>query len=359
MSIPDPAPPSAATSPPKKKRRGIRLAGGLLALLIVSSVAAFYLWLGWVQIVPGEEAIVLRLGRYDRTLRAGPHFYFIGLETLERERVTNRRMEFGYATRAPEASPVETPETDAPPLEYDEDLAERRMLTGDANLVDVEFVLEYDITDLRTFRLSVEDATGIIRDVARAAVREAVARRTVDDVLRSARPAIEADAEQRIGDMLTEYTRVFGGFGSAEAGPSALGITVVSLRLQDVYPPQPVRDAFRDVTSALQDKERLQLEAQTYRDEIVPRARGEAQRLLAEAQGYRDSKVLEAEGEAQRFTALLTEYRKAPEVTRSRLYLETLEAVLPKVDKIIMQSGPGEGIMPYLPLGRRRGSPEP
>lgn len=350
-------PGAVSGSAPKKKpgkgggfRRGIRIAGGLLFVLIALGVAAFYAWLGYVSIDAGEEAIVLRLGKYDRTLTAGPHFYMVGVETLERERVTNRRMEFGYSTRLPETSPLESDETGAAPLEYDQDVAERRMLTGDENLVDVEFVLEYDITDLRTFRLSVEDAGSIIRDVARAAVREAVAERSVDEVLRSARAAVEADAKGRITRMLQSYTE------PSEAGrsQSALGVTIVSLALQDVYPPEPVREAFRDVTSALQDKERLQAEAETYRAEVQPRARGEAQRLMAEAQGYRDAKILEAEGEASRFTALLAEYRKAPDVLRSRLYIETLEEVLPRVDKIIMQEGPGERVMPYLPLGRRR-----
>ena len=337
-------------TPPQ--RRGLaRILGGVSLLIVLGVGLAAYLSIAYVPIVPGEEAIVLRLGRYDRTLRAGPHFYLPPAETVERARVTNRRMEFGYVTRSAPSSPLESESTDAPALEYEADLEERRMLTGDANLVDVEFVLEYDIVDLRTFRLSVEDATGIIRDVSRAAVRAAVAQRSVDDVLRGARPLIEADAEDRIEEMLKAYTRRFGAVSEAE--PSALGIEVVSLRLQDVYPPEPVREAFRDVTSALQDKARLQLEAQAYRDEVVPRARGEASRLVAEAEGYRGAKVLEAEGEASRFLALLTEYQKAPEVTRSRLYLETLESVLPGVEKVVMQDSSGERVLPYLPLGRR------
>ncbi len=354
--VPDSPPTEGPSAPPTSKPsfkqrvgRAFRLAGGLLFLLILLGLAGLYLWLGTVQILPGEQAIVLRLGRYVRTLNAGPHVYFPGVETLERAWVKNQRMEFGYRTRAPSEKAADpTSESEVDPLEYEDDPNERRMLTGDANLVDVEFVLEYDIVDLRTFRLSVRDARGTIRDVARAAVREAVAQRTVDAVLREARGLVQADAEKRIEELLRAYTPRLDGEAS-----SALGIRVLSLRLQDVYPPEPVREAFRDVTSALQDKERLQLEAQTYRDEVVPRARGEAQRLVAEAQAYRDSKVLQAKGEASRFTSLLGEYRKSPEVTRARLYIETLETVLPRADKIIMQDGSGERVMPYLPLGRR------
>jgi len=360
-------------------RRAFRLAGGLLFVVILGALGGLYAWLGSFRIEPGEEAIVLRLGKYDRTKGNGLHFYAPGIETLERAWVKNRRMEFGYSTRTRGDSAIAPSEQEVSPLEYEADPDEKRMLTGDANLVDVEFVLEYDIVDLRTFLLNARNAEEIIRDAARAAVREAVAQRTVDSVLRDGRPQVEIDAERRIEILLRSYTRPFrsdsdrgrarpqGSEPEASERPaeettstSALGIRVLSLRLQDVDPPEAVREAFRDVTSALQDKERLQLEAQTYRDEIVPKARGEAQRLVAEAEAYRDALVLEAEGEAQRFDLLLTEYQKAPEVTRARLYIETLEAVLPKTEKIIMPNSSGDRVMPYLPLDRRgRGSKAP
>jgi membrane protease subunit HflK len=320
------------------------------ALLVAVALVGALAWVGYVQIVPGEEAIVLRLGRYHRTLNEGPHMYLPLVETLERERVTNRRLEFGYRTRAQRSSPVEKPEGEAPPLAYEDDPGERRMLTSDENLVDVEFVLEYRITDLRSYLLNVESAADVLRDVARASVREAIALRSIDDVLGQGRVTIQSDAEQRIQAALS-------GYGELPDGPAVastpIGVSVVSLRLQDVYPPEAARDAFRDVTGAQQDKQRLQVEAEGYRDEVVPRARGDARRKVAEAEGYRDAKVLEAEGEAARFSALLTEYRKAPEVTRTRLHIETIEAVLPKMDKIILRDGSGDRVLPYLPLGRR------
>jgi modulator of FtsH protease HflK len=324
----------------------------LVAVLGVAALGVLYLSTGYVQLVPGEEAIVLRLGRYHRTLREGPHLYMPGVEVLERERVTNRRLEFGYRTQAPEASPIEAPDGKGAPLAYEDDPGERRMLTADENLVDVEFVLEYRITDLRAYVLNVESAEDVLRDVARASLREAVALRTVDDVLGQGRIAIQLEAERRIQEVLSRY-----GAGDApgvvESTP--IGVSVVSLRLQDVYPPEDVRDAFRDVTGAQQDKQRLQVEAEGYRDEVVPRARGDARKRVAEAEAYRDAKILQAEGEAARFTALLTEYRKAPEVTRMRLHIETLESILPKMDKVILRDGNGDRVLPYLPLGRRGG----
>jgi modulator of FtsH protease HflK len=323
-------------------------------LLVAGALVAAYAWLGYVQIVPGEEAIVLRLGRYHRTLREGPNWYLPFVDTLERERVTNRRLEFGYRTRGERPSPVEKPEGEAAPLEYEDDPGNRRMITQDENLVDVEFVLEYRITDLRAYLLNVESAADVLSDVARASLREAVAQRSIDEVLGQGRAAIQSEAERRIEEVLSSYGEAPG--GSVE-GSTPIGVSVVSLRLQDVYPPEAARDAFRDVTGAQQDKQRLQVEAEGYRDEVVPRARGDARRTVAEAEGYRDAKILEAEGEATRFSALLVEYRKAPEVTRTRLHIETLEAVLPKMEKIILRDGTGDRVLPYLPLGRRAAPP--
>jgi membrane protease subunit HflK len=179
----------------------------------------------------------------------------------------------------------------------------------------------------------------VIRDVAQAALREVVSRRPIADSLTQKRAEVAVAARDRIQEVLDSY---------------AAGIKVQSVQLQDVEPPEAVADAFADVTSAEQDRERLILEARGYAAEVVPRARGEAEELLNQAKGYRDSRVLRASGEAERFSALLEEYRKAPAVTRERLYLETLEQVLPGVHMVIIEEGSGENVLPYLPLDRRR-----
>jgi membrane protease subunit HflK len=333
----------------------VKVLGGILAVpLVLGAALGLYLWTGYVKIDTGEEAIVLRLGRYHHTLTAGPHLHLPWLETLERERVTNRRLELGFRTRDLDTSPIESEATDTPAPELDEvtpiERQEARMVTGDENLVDVQLVLEYNIVDLRTFRLSVADATSVIRDATLAAVRAAVSRRTVDDVLYGARRAIQEDSQARVEAMLRSYAPA----GQRDGPGGALGIAVISVLFRDVAAPEAVSEAFRDVASAQQDSERVRLEANGYRAEVLPRARGEASALVAEAEAYRARKIFAAEGESARFLSLLAEYRKAPAVTRSRLYLETLEAVLPRMEKIIMQSA-GERIMPYLPLGRSRG----
>jgi membrane protease subunit HflK len=211
------------------------------------------------------------------------------------------------------------------------------MLTGDTNLVDVEFVVQWQIASLRDYRFNVEEPRALIRDTAQSVVRAQVAKRPIDDVLFAGKSQIETQAAIRMQELLDGY---------------GAGVRVRSVQFQEVKPPAKVADAFRDLESAGQDKERLILEAQGYRDQVVPQARGQAQEVVAQAEAYKAAKILEAEGAATRFSALLVEYKKAPGVTRERLYLETLEKILPRMDKVIMD-GKGERVMPYLPLERR------
>jgi membrane protease subunit HflK len=306
----------------------VKLLRRSLYLLVALGLAIAYVAFGWVEIQPDEEAAVLRLGRFVRTVGPGLHWHARGLEAVERRVVTvTRREEFGYRTTDP-----------GPPPQYEDVPEERRALTSDANLVSVQFVLQYRIRDLAAYLFNVDAPDLVIRDVAQAALREVVSRRPIADSLTQKRAEVAVAARDRIQEVLDSY---------------AAGIKVQSVQLQDVEPPEAVADAFADVTSAEQDRERLILEARGYAAEVVPRARGEAEELLNQAKGYRDSRVLRASGEAERFSALLEEYRKAPAVTRERLYLETLEQVLPGVHMVIIEEGSGENVLPYLPLDRR------
>jgi membrane protease subunit HflK len=300
---------------------------GLAALAIAAAVAV-WAWAGLLEIQPDEQAVVLRLGRYHRTLGPGLRWHALGVERVERRRVTpTLEEEFGYRTVSA-----------GPPPQYEERPDERRMLSGDANVVDVEFAVQYRIVDLRAFLFGLTDPRAVVRDAAQGVMREVVAERPIDDVLTAVKGPIEQEAQRRLQDRLDGY---------------GAGLAVQSVRLQDVEPPDPVKEAFADVTGAEQDRERQILDAQGYADEVVPRARGEARALVAESEGYREQRVSQARGESQRFTALLEEYRKAPEVTRERLSLETLEQVLPKMEKVIIEEGQSEKLLPYLPLGRR------
>jgi membrane protease subunit HflK len=310
----------------------VKLLKRLLYVVVALGLVAAYLVGGVFEVAPDEEAAVLRLGRYVRTLGPGLHWRALVLEKIEKRVVTvTQREEFGYRTVDP-----------GPPPKYEDVLEEQRTLTGDENLVNIQFVLQYRILDLSEFLFRVATPEVVIRDVAEASVREIVARRPVDDALTKSRALVALEAQERIQETLDRY---------------GVGVKVQSVQLQDVEPPDQVKAAFAEVNSADQDRERLILEARGYAAEVVPRARGEAEEVLNQARGYRESRVLRSRGEASRFTQLLEEYRKAPEVTRERLYLETLEEVLPRVEIVIIEGAPGESVLPYLPLGRRRGLP--
>ncbi len=307
----------------------MKLAGRYAALLIVLGAIGTYLSLGVYTVAPDEEAVVLRLGAYHRTSGPGLQWYAPGIELLELHRVTaTREEEFGYRTI-----------TAGPPTQYEDQPEEARMITGDENLVSLEFVVQYRISNLYDYLFNVTPPVeDLVRDVAQASIRAVVGQREIDDVLTLARGPIGAATRQRIQLILDEY---------------GAGIHVQSVQLQDVQPPDAVKDAFAEVTSAEQDRGRMVLEAQGYADKVVPEARGSAAELLNQARGYKESHILRAQGEADRFRALLREYQRAPDVTRSRLYIETLEEILPQIEKVIMEEGNTDRVLPYLPIGRR------
>jgi membrane protease subunit HflK len=211
---------------------------------------------------------------------------------------------------------------------------ESSMQTSDNNIVRVTFSVQYRIRDAYKARFRIADPTAVVRSAAEAAMREGVGRMTVDDVWRERRTALTAEVSTLLQSILDGYES---------------GLEIHAVTLRDVQPPEAVRAAFADVVAATQDASRSVNEAEGYRNQKIPGARAEAVELTESANGYRDAKVAEAAGEATRFSALVVEYRKAPAVTRKRLYLETMESVLPGVDKVIVK--PGQ-VVPYLPLER-------
>lgn len=300
----------------------------VLVLLIALGLWGFT---GFYDVAPDEQAVVLRLGRYVRTVGPGRFLWHArGLETVWKQRVTTKLTEeFGFRTKSLG--------------ETEEHADEKRMLTGDENLVDVDFVMQYQIGNLRDwlFGIRSDERQAVIRDATRATVRAVVARNPFE-VVQTQRGALHEEIRTQLQALLDSYHA---------------GVIVQSVQLQDVDPPEPVREAFADVTSAAQDRERLVLEAQGYADRVVPEARGRAAEALNQASGYRERRILEAQGEAMKFAPLLTEYTRAPEVTRQRLYLETMEQILPKMEKLIMEEGSTERVVPYLPLERRGAKP--
>ena len=301
------------------------LGNGLLVLGLLSALAGWG-WFGFYQLEPGEAAIILRFGRHVNTVsRPGLHFHLPA--PIERRDIVKvdevARQDFGVRGGTEE-------ETSAGAR------LESSMQTSDNNIVQLSFVVQYRVKDAFASRYRVADPTSTLRDAAQAAMREVVGQMTIDGVLSERRGDVEFEAKRILQEILDSYDT---------------GLQIQAVQLQDVQPPQEVRAAFDDVIAAAQDASRAINEAEGYRNELMPGARAEAAELVAAAAGYRDAKIAESEGEAARFTAIVAEYRKAPEVTRKRLYLETMETILPDVEKVIIEPGTAS-VLPYLPLGR-------
>jgi len=314
----------------ERVRRSVARSVGnfLFAVAVVAALGA-WIYLGFYQLEPGQAAIIMRLGRHvDTVTGTGLRWNLpVPLETREIVKVSKiEREEFGFrgkeTTEASEAK-----------------LLEASMQTKGNNIVRVSFVVQYRIKDAFAARYRVADPKAILRDAAQAAVRDVVGRMTIDAVLSEGRGEVEIESEEILQNTLDGY---------------GAGIQVDGVQLQEVQPPEQVRAAFDDVVGASQDASRLVNEAEGYRNELLPRSRAEAAELAASAEGYREARIAESTGEAGRFAALATEYKKAPEVTRRRLYLETMEAVLPDVEKVIIEEG-ATGVLPYLPIGRSQG----
>lgn len=299
----------------------------LLAMLMLSAVA-FYGF--FFRVNPDEQGIVLRFGKFDRWEGPGLHMRMpYPIEEVRLPKVTQQRtIEVGGGARS-----AGGPDSGL-------------MLTGDGSVVDVRFVVFWRIspdsdpvtkqTGVEQFLFNIAQPETTVREVAESAMREVVGQSALQPLLTGGRQKAQDDAQKLMQAILNSYRS---------------GIKIDQVQLREVDPPAPVIAAFRDVAAAGQDKERFVKEAQTYADQIIPRAKGEADRILAGAEGFKDQTVAEATGQASRFLKVYDEYKKAPEVTRQRLFLEMQERVLSGADKIILdQKGNGQGVVPFLPL---------
>jgi membrane protease subunit HflK len=224
---------------------------------------------------------------------------------------------------------------------------ESLMLTGDENIVDVDFTVFWRIkpNGVGDYLFNIQNSDGTVKAVAESAMREIIGRSEIQPILTGARQNVETAVHELMQTVLDKYKA---------------GVEITQVQMQKVDPPSQVIDSFRDVQAARADLERAQNEAQTYANRVVPEARGQAARVLQSAEAYREQTVAEAKGQAARFTKVLDEYKKAPDVTRERLYLETMERIFNGTDKIILDSGTGgSGVVPYLPLNELRRTPAP
>jgi membrane protease subunit HflK len=299
--------------------------------IAAAAVIVIILLFGTVyQITPEEIGVIQRFGKYVRTSEPGLHFKMpLGIEILTKVPVQRQlKMEFGFRTVKPGINTEYriTPET----------LQEAIMLTGDLNVLVVEWIVQYKIKDAYKYLFKMRNADETFRDMNEAVVRKAVGDHSVDEVLTVGRASIANEAKEQLQKLCDAYE---------------IGIGVNQLLFQDINPPDPVKPSFNEVNQALQEKEKKINEAWSDYNQEIPRASGEADQTIRSAEGYATERVNNAQGDASRFRAVYTEYVKAPQVTRRRLFLETLNDILPKIQKKIIIDQQEKNLMPLLNLG--------
>ncbi|WP_374444091.1 FtsH protease activity modulator HflK [Stella sp.] len=313
--------------------------GGRGVAVIVVVLGLIWLASGFYRVLPDEQGVVLRFGEFVKTTQPGLNYHLpTPIEAVLTPKVTRvNRVEIGFRA-------AETVRSGAVRQVPEESL----MLTGDENIVDINFTVFWVIRNAGEFLFNIRSPEQTVKAAAESAIRESIGQIPIALALAEGRREIEQNTLRLLQEVLDNYTA---------------GILVTQVQLQKVDPPGPVIDAFRDVQRARADQERLRNEAEAYRNDIIPRARGEAERLVQEAEAYKQEVVARSEGDAQRFTSVYQAYRAAPDVTTQRIYLETMEEVLRNVNKVVIdKSAAGSGVVPYLPLpevARRPGQAAP
>lgn len=300
-------------------KKVLRFGGALLGILLV--LGTFY------QVQPEEVGVVVRLGRYIRTSEPGLRMKIPFVEEVVRIPVQRQlKEEFGFRTVDPGVRSAYSP---------DEFSAEAMMLTGDLNVAVVEWIVQYRIADPYLYLFRVRDVTATFRAMNEAVMRQVVGDRTVTEVLTVGRQAIETRVEELLRELTQEYE---------------MGVTIEQVVLQDVNPPDAVKPSWDEVNQAQQQRDRMINEARAEYNKVIPRAKGEALQAVLEAEGYGLNRVNRAQGESARFASVLEAYRRAPDVTRRRLHLETMERVLPQLRSKLLVDADARGILPLLPL---------
>ena len=295
---------------------------GLIILMVIWALSGLY------RVLPDEQGVVLRFGKFVKTTQPGLNYHIpFPIESVLTPKVTKvNRIDIGFRSER-DSGFTSTAVADVP--------EESLMLTGDENIVNIDFSVFWVIKDAGNFLFKIQDPEGTVKAAAETAMREVIARSNIQPILTEGRSKIETDTQEIIQSILDEYTS---------------GIQVTQVQTQKADPPDQVIDAFRDVQAARADMERSKNEAEAYANDVIPRARGEAAKILQAAEAYKKEVVAKAEGEASRFLAIFNEYKNAKQVTQERMYLETMEKVLADIDKVIIDKEAGSGVVPYLPL---------
>jgi membrane protease subunit HflK len=304
----------------RRMRRLLRLAGILPVLAVIGVVA----WLasGFYVVNPGEQGVVRHFGR--EIAKTAPGLNYRLPAPIQAVDVVNvqaiRRIEVGFRTER--GQPVRQP-------------AEALMLTGDENIVDTQLIVQYRVRDPSLFLFRMRDPEGSMHQAAQVAIRSVVGNTSIEEVLTTGRAQAQELASGYIQTLLDQYES---------------GLVITEVKLQVVDPPDQVKDAFNEVVRAREDRDRQQNEAQAYMEDILPKARGESEQVIRGADAYRQQRVFQAQGDVARFRAVLEEYAKGKDVTRERLYLETIERVLGTIGKVVVDSGVGDRTLPVLPI---------
>ena len=293
---------------------------GLILLIVIWAFSGLY------RVLPDEQGVVLRFGKFVSTTQPGLNYHIpYPIETVLTPKVTKvNRIVVGF--RAASDSGRTSGVGDVP--------EESLMLTGDENIVNIDFSVFWVIKDAGNFLFRIQSPIETVKAASETAMREVIAKSQLQPILTKGRSTIEIEVQEIIQSILDEYES---------------GIQITQVQTQKADPPDQVIDAFRDVQAARADMERSKNEAEAYANDVIPRARGDAAKILQEAEAYKKQVVAAAEGEASRFVAIYSEYAKAKQVTQERMYLETMEKVLADIDKVIIDRKAG-GVVPYLPL---------
>ncbi|HEC18574.1 MAG TPA: FtsH protease activity modulator HflK [Gammaproteobacteria bacterium] len=293
---------------------------GSLGVGLIAAVAIAVWAISGVYIVEeGTRGVVLTFGKYTETTQPGPHWYPRGIQTVETVDIANiRGINIGFRSGSSSVG------------------RESLMLTQDENIVDVKLAVQYKVKSASDYLFNVKDPETTLRQVVESAIRETVGQSDMDFILKEGRADVTQKTQQQVQEILDRYKT---------------GLQVTTVNLQDAQPPEQVQDAFADAVKAQGDQARVINEAEAYSNDIIPRARGKAARQVAEASAYKEQVIAEATGETSRFSQVLKEYKKAPKVTRKRLYLEAVESVMSNSSKVLVDVK-GSGNLLYLPLDK-------
>lgn len=295
-----------------------------LGLLPIISIGLI-LWLisGVYVVGPDEVGVVQTFGKHTRVAQSGLNYHFpFPIETVQTPKVTEvKRVEIGFRSMGKN--------------QFRAIEKESLMLTGDENIVDAELIVQYKIKDAVNYLFNFVRPELTVREAAEASLRTIIGKHKIDEALTSGKFVVQEETKELLQSIMDKYET---------------GILIVAVQLQDVSPPKQVIAAFKDVASAKEDKNRMINQAEGYRNDVIPKARGEAQAMIREAEGFRESRIKRSEGDIAKFNAMLVEYKKAKDVTRKRMYLETMEEILPNIEKYIIPENGGGNLLNLLNL---------